>query len=217
MALKAWPLLGQIVVMVVVKELYDLARESYPSSYLLEAWLKWARLRREFLGSISWNRQNFSQLLGDAKASAVKESPVRMTAKGRGKGEAKLPSKDSNMETSIVKGTASKVLSLVSSSLNELLSSGLEEEMNFVHNVNRETEGQTYAEILQRTVLLQNAFTAVFEFMGHILKRCVQICDPSSSYLLPGILVFVEWLACCPDVAVGNDVDEKQATVRLVF
>lgn len=214
------------------------------------------------------NRQNFSQLLGDAKASAVKESPVRMTAKGRGKGEAKLPSKDSNMETSIVKGTASsihetyktfcirfvrlngilftrtsletfaEVLSLVSSSLNELLSSGLEEEMNFgkdavenglvivrlisiliftVHNVNRETEGQTYAEILQRTVLLQNAFTAVFEFMGHILKRCVQICDPSSSYLLPGILVFVEWLACCPDVAVGNDVDEKQATVRLVF
>ncbi|CBI24245.3 unnamed protein product, partial [Vitis vinifera] len=214
------------------------------------------------------NRQNFSQLLGDAKASAVKESPVRMTAKGRGKGEAKLPSKDSNMETSIVKGTASsihetyktfcirfvrlngilftrtsletfaEVLSLVSSSLNELLSSGLEEEMNFgkdavenglvivrlisiliftVHNVNRETEGQTYAEILQRTVLLQNAFTAVFEFMGHILKRCVQICDSSSSYLLPGILVFVEWLACCPDVAVGNDVEEKQGTVRLVF
>ena len=32
---------------------------------------------------------------------------MRMTAKGRGKGEAKLPSKESNMETSIVKGTAS--------------------------------------------------------------------------------------------------------------
>lgn len=86
-----------------------------------------------------------------------------------------------------------------------------------VHNVNRETEGQTYAEILQRTVLLQNAFTAIFEFMGHILQRSVQFSDPSSSYLLPGILVFVEWLACCPDVAAGNDVDEKQATVRLEF
>lgn len=34
---------------------------------------------------------------------------MRMTAKGRGKGEAKLPSKDSNMETSIVKGTASSI------------------------------------------------------------------------------------------------------------
>ena len=127
---------------------------------------------------------------------------------------------------------------MVNSCLNELLSSGPEEEMNFakdaaenglvivrlvsiliftVHNVNRETEGQTYAEILQRTVLLQNAFTAIFEFMGHILKRCGQFSDPPSSYLLPGILVFVEWLACCPDVAAGNDADEKQATVRLVF
>lgn len=86
-----------------------------------------------------------------------------------------------------------------------------------VHNVNRETEGQSYADILQRTVLLQNAFVAIFEFMGHLLKRCGQFSDPSSSYLLPGILVFVEWLACCPDVATGDDADEKQATVRLVF
>ncbi|VVA27178.1 PREDICTED: SMG7 [Prunus dulcis] len=62
-----------------------------------------------------------------------------------------------------------------------------------VHNVKKESEGQTYAEIVQRAVVLQNAFTAVFELMGHILEICVQLCDPSSSFLLPGILVFVEW------------------------
>ena len=119
-----------------------------------------------------------------------------------------------------------------------LLSSGPEEEPTFggdavesgvivvrlvailiftVHNVNRESEGQTYAEILQRNLLLKNACTAVFELMSHILERCVQLDDPSSSFLLPGILVFLEWLACCPDVAAGTDVDEKQGSVRSKF
>ncbi|KAK9274422.1 hypothetical protein L1049_019237 [Liquidambar formosana] len=214
------------------------------------------------------NRQSYSLLLGDSKAAAVKELTVPVNSKGRGKGEAKFPSKDTNMEGSLVKERASsinetykafcvrfvrlngilftrtsletfaEVFSLVISSLHELLSSGPEEELNFgtdavenglfivrlisiliftVHNVNKETEGQTYAEILQRTVLQQNAFTAVFEFMGHILKRCIQLQDPSSSYLLPGVMVFVEWLACCPDVASGNDVDEKQASARSIF
>ncbi|KAL6284579.1 hypothetical protein ACE6H2_015508 [Prunus campanulata] len=131
-----------------------------------------------------------------------------------------------------------EVLSVVSSGLCELLSSGAEELQNFgadsvenglfivrlvsiliftVHNVKKESEGQTYAEIVQRAVVLQNAFTAVFELMGHILARCVQLCDPSSSFLLPGILVFVEWLACCPDVAAGSDSDEKQTKVRSKF
>ncbi|XP_024926804.3 nonsense-mediated mRNA decay factor SMG7 [Ziziphus jujuba] len=131
-----------------------------------------------------------------------------------------------------------EVLSSVSIGMCELLSSGAEEELNFgadavenglvlvrlisiliftVQNVNRESEGQTYAEILQRTVLLQNASTAAFELMGHILERCVQLGDPSSSFLLPGILVFVEWLACCPDIAAGSDVDEKQTAVRSKF
>lgn len=134
--------------------------------------------------------------------------------------------------------TFSEVLALVSIGFSELVSSGPEEELNFgadasenglfivrlisiliftVHHVKKEAEGQTYAEIVQRAALLQNAFTAVFEFMGNILDRCAQLHDPSSSYLLPGIMVFVEWLACCPDIASGSDIDEKQSAVRLNF
>ncbi|XP_062082256.1 nonsense-mediated mRNA decay factor SMG7 isoform X2 [Humulus lupulus] len=134
--------------------------------------------------------------------------------------------------------TFAEVLSLVSGGLRKFLSSGPEEELIFgadavesglivvrlvailiftVHNVNRESEGQTYAEILQRNLLLKNACIAVFELMSHIMERCVQLHDPSSSFLLPGILVFAEWLACCPDVAAGNDVDEKHGAVRSKF
>lgn len=214
------------------------------------------------------NRQSYSQLSEDIKASAVKELPVRLTGNGRGRGEAKLASKDNNLEGSQVKDgtsnvldtyksfcirfvrlngilftrtsleTVAEVLSVVSSGLRELLSTGTEEVLNFgadalengllivrliailvftVHNVRRETDGQSYSEIVQRAVLLRNAFTAVFELMGHILERCVQLRDPSSSYILPGILVFVEWLACCPDIVAGSDVDEKQETVRSRF
>ncbi|KAI6679417.1 hypothetical protein NL676_033298 [Syzygium grande] len=134
--------------------------------------------------------------------------------------------------------TFAEVLSLVVTGLCDLLSSGPEEEMNFgkdalenglffvrivailiftIHNVKRESEGQTYAELVQRAVLLQNAYTAVFEIMGHVMERCEQVHDPSLSYLLPGILVFVEWLASYPDVAAGGDEDEKQATARSNF
>ncbi|GKV26267.1 hypothetical protein SLEP1_g35604 [Rubroshorea leprosula] len=135
--------------------------------------------------------------------------------------------------------TFADVLTLVNSDLCKLLSSGPEEELNFgtdatdnallivrlvsiliftVHNLKRESEGQTYADIVQRTVLLQNAFTAVFELMNHIIERCLQLRDISSSYLLPGILVFLEWLACCPDIAsAGGDVDEKQSTTLSNF
>ncbi|KAM6577522.1 hypothetical protein CsatB_029359 [Cannabis sativa] len=134
--------------------------------------------------------------------------------------------------------TFAEVLSLVSGGMRKLLSSGPEEEPTFgadavesglivvrlvailiftVHNVNRESEGQTYAEILQRNLLLMNACIAVFELMSHIMERCVQLHDPSSSFLLPGILVFAEWLACCPDVAAGNDVDDKHGAIRSKF
>ncbi|CDP09550.1 unnamed protein product [Coffea canephora] len=134
--------------------------------------------------------------------------------------------------------TFGDVFAVVRGDLLELLSSGTDEEYNFgsdatdcrlaigrmvailiftIHNVNRETENQSYAEILQRSVLLQNAFTATFEFMGHILERCSQLNDPSSSYLLPGIMVFVEWLACHQDIAVGSELEEKQASARLFF
>ncbi|KAK9128988.1 hypothetical protein Syun_017785 [Stephania yunnanensis] len=134
--------------------------------------------------------------------------------------------------------TFEEVLSLVISDLHLLLSSGPLEELNFgsdiannglvivrhvailiftVHNVNRETEGQSYAEILQRSVLFQNACTAAFRFMGFIVERCMQLQDPSLSYLLPGILVFVEWLACRPDMAVNSDAEEKQVAARAFF
>ena len=86
-----------------------------------------------------------------------------------------------------------------------------------IHNLNRETENQSYAEILQRSLLLQNAFSAIFELMGHILERCIQLNDPSISFLLPGIMVFVEWLACREDIAVGTEVEEKQANARSFF
>ncbi|OIW16288.1 hypothetical protein TanjilG_19004 [Lupinus angustifolius] len=224
------------------------------------------------------NRQSYSQLCGDVKALAAKESSGQLTSKGRGKVEAKFatggtgveacPRKEgaSNMDiqetfksfcTCFVRlngilftrtrhifllntflETFSEVLSLVSTGICKLLSSGQDEELNFgmdtlenelaivklvsitiftVHSVNKESESQTYAEIVQRAVLLQNAFTAAFELMGFIIERCVQLQDPSSSYFLPGILVFVEWLACHPDFAAGNDMDENQATVRSKF
>ncbi|KAJ6807832.1 protein SMG7-like [Iris pallida] len=134
--------------------------------------------------------------------------------------------------------TFGDILSLVINDMLDLLFSGSEEELNFgtgaadnglmivrliailiftVHNVNKETEGQSYAEILQWTVLLQNAFTAAFEFAGHIIKRCIQLHNAESSFLLPAILVFIEWLACHPDTAAGSDVEEKQSNARVFF
>ncbi|KAG8367832.1 hypothetical protein BUALT_Bualt16G0113600 [Buddleja alternifolia] len=134
--------------------------------------------------------------------------------------------------------TFTEVFSMVKSDILELLSSGQEGDFNFgsdaaecrlaivrmiailiftVHNVNKENENQSYADILQRSVLLQNAFTATFEFMGCILERCSRLNDPSSSFLLPGIMVFVEWLACHQDVAVGSELEEKQVNARSFF
>nr|KYP37878.1 Protein SMG7 [Cajanus cajan] len=223
--------------------------------------------RENLIVAFEKNRQSFSQLSGDAKALAVKESSGRSTGKGRGKGEAKLATRGTSVDASPKPGASStketykyfctrfvrlngilftrtsletfaEVLAVVSTGLRELLSSGQDEELNFgtdtaenalvivrivcilvftVYNVNKESEGQTYAEIVQRAVLLQNAFSAAFELMGYIIERCAQLQDPSSSYLLPGILVFVEWLACYPDLAAGNDVDENQATLRSEF
>ncbi|KAE8657816.1 Protein SMG7 [Hibiscus syriacus] len=214
------------------------------------------------------NRHNYSQLPRDVKAPFI-EPAVRQSGKGRGKVEAKLASKDGNMEKSPAKEkvsdvqdtfksfcirfvrlngilftrtsleTFADVLTLVNRDLCELMSSGPEEELNFgtgaaenalffvrkvsiliftVHNLKRESEGQTYAEIVQRAALLQKAFIAIFELMAHAVERCLQLRDVSSSYTLPAILVFVEWLACCPDVAAASsDVDEKQSSTRSFF
>ncbi|KAK6127250.1 hypothetical protein DH2020_039013 [Rehmannia glutinosa] len=214
------------------------------------------------------NRQNYTQLLGDAKTAAVKTTPSRVPGKGRAKGETRPSFKDNKVEANVVKErvsnnfelfrafvtrfvrlngilftrtsleTFAEVFSMVKNDLLELLSSGQDEEFNFgsdaaecrlatvrmiailiftVHNVNRESENQSYADILQRSVLLQNAFTATFEFMGCILERCNQLNDLSLSYLLPGIMVFVEWLACHQDVAVGSELEEKQVNARSFF
>jgi len=87
-----------------------------------------------------------------------------------------------------------------------------------VHNIS-ETENRSlsYAEILQRSVLLQNAFTAAFDFVGHIISKCANTEDVSSSLFLPATLVFMEWLACRPDIVTCNDVKEKQARARSSF
>ncbi|KAK7300243.1 hypothetical protein RJT34_11084 [Clitoria ternatea] len=134
--------------------------------------------------------------------------------------------------------TFTEVLSLVRAGLHELLPSGQDEVLNFgmdtienrlaivrivsiiiftVHNANKESESQTYAEIVQHAVLLQHAFMAAFELMGLMVEKCGQLRDASCSYLLPGILVFLEWLACHTDLAAGNGVNVNQATVRSKF
>ncbi|KAK1428913.1 hypothetical protein QVD17_17753 [Tagetes erecta] len=135
--------------------------------------------------------------------------------------------------------TFGEVFSVARTNFLQLLSSGPDEVLNFgsdlnecklfvtrfisimiftVHNANKETENQSYTEILQRSVVLQNAFTAIFDFMALIVERCFQLKDPSESFLLPGILIFVEWLAYCQEnVVVTIEMDEKQATARSLF
>ncbi|KAL6534657.1 hypothetical protein OROGR_013332 [Orobanche gracilis] len=213
------------------------------------------------------NRQNYIQLLGDAKTSAMKTAPSRVPGKGRGKGDTRPSYKDNKVEANAVEEKASnnselfkafvtrfvrlngilftrtsletfaEVFSMVKHDILELFSSGPTVELNLgsdsaecrlaivrmvailiftVHNVNRESESQSYADILQRSVLLQNVSTATFEFIGCILERCDQLTDPSSSYLLPGIMVFVEWLASRQDVAIGSEM-EKQVNIRSFF
>lgn len=88
-----------------------------------------------------------------------------------------------------------------------------------VHNANGSNSSPqpTYAEVLQRSALLQNALTAAFELAGRLMRRCVDSNDVSSSPFLPAMLVFTEWLASKPEIAVGSEVDEKQANARSFF
>ncbi|KAJ9544017.1 hypothetical protein OSB04_023724 [Centaurea solstitialis] len=134
--------------------------------------------------------------------------------------------------------TFGEVFSVARSNFLQLLSAGRDEVFGFgsdfgecklfiirfiaimiftVYNVNKDTENQSYAEILQRSVVLQNAFAAIFDFMALIVERCFQLNDPSASFLLPGIMIFVEWLACCQDIAFTNEMEEKQAAARSLF
>ncbi|GFY96130.1 telomerase activating protein Est1 [Actinidia rufa] len=92
------------------------------------------------------NRRSYSQLSGEAKAS-VKMVPVRLSGKGRGKDEVyNFGSDASECRLVIIRLIAILIFT--------------------IHNLNRETENQAYAEILQRSVLLQNAFSDIFELMG---------------------------------------------------
>ncbi|CAN6223384.1 unnamed protein product [Urochloa humidicola] len=134
--------------------------------------------------------------------------------------------------------TFGELFSSVSNDLQILLSSGLEEELHFgsdaaenalavvrltailiftVHNVKKEPDSQSYAEIVQRRVLLQSAFTAAFEFVGRILRRCSELRDVASSFYLPAILVYIEWLASHPELAVDSEMEEKHANARSFF
>ncbi|KAJ6747612.1 hypothetical protein OIU74_029967 [Salix koriyanagi] len=185
------------------------------------------------------NRQSFSQLCGDAKASLTKNATRQIGRRGRGKRQRiRFVRLNGILFTRTSLETFEEVLSVVKSDLLELLSSGPKEEYNFgssaednglvivrlisiliftVYNVNREAKLDSYADNLQRSVLLQNAFTAIFELMGLIVKRCTQLNDPLTSFLLPGVLIFLEWLACHPDFATGIEVEEHQAAARLYF
>lgn len=181
------------------------------------------------------NRQSYSQLLETTKPVGDKEVSMKEKYKGFCIQFVRLHGilfSRTSMET------FAGLLTSVSAALCELLSSGPEEQSNFgtdgmenglailrlvavliftVHNVNRKNEGQSYAEILQHTVLLENACTAAFELMSLIVERCLQLHDPSSSFLLPGILVFLEWLASCPDVAACTIDDKKLTAAKMSF
>ncbi|XP_076893692.1 nonsense-mediated mRNA decay factor SMG7-like isoform X1 [Bidens hawaiensis] len=135
--------------------------------------------------------------------------------------------------------TFEEVFSKTQTDFIRLLSSGPDEVVNFgsdlnecklfitrvisimiftVYNANKETVNQSYTEILQRSVVLQNAFTAVFDLMALIVDRCFQLKDPFGSFLLPGIMVFIQWLAYSEDnVVVIKEADEKQAAARSLF
>ncbi|RLM84416.1 protein SMG7 [Panicum miliaceum] len=213
------------------------------------------------------NRQSYGQLPDNNKVPIAKTLPPRSSGRGRGRGEVRFQPKDVNAETAArerecnildtlktfyirfvrLNGilftrtsleTFGELFSSVSNDLQILLSSGLEEELNFgsdtaenalavvrltailiftVHNVKKEPDSQSYAEIVQRRVLLQSAFTAAFEFVGRILRRCSELRDVASSFYLPAILVYMEWLASHPELAVDSEMEEKHASARSFF
>lgn len=122
--------------------------------------------------------------------------------------------------------TFEEILTQATNNLQTLLSSGPEEEPNFgtdntenalfivilvsiliftVNNVKGGPEGQSYADIVQNTVLVKNALITFYDVIGQLLKRCLELTDPSSSFLLPGILICMEYLACRPDVITESD------------
>ncbi|KAI7730112.1 hypothetical protein M8C21_004412 [Ambrosia artemisiifolia] len=211
------------------------------------------------------NRQSYTQLHVDANGP-VKELPARAKGRGKVKVDPVARSKETITDTDVDKATAMRqlfkafrvrfvrlngilfthtsletfeeILSLVINALQELLSSGPEEEPSFgtdadenglliviltsiliftVNNVKGGTEGQSYADIVQNTVLLKNALVTFYEIMGEILRRCIELADPFSSFLLPGILVCVEWIACHSDIVISKETDENRTIAQSKF
>ncbi|XP_020396266.1 protein SMG7 isoform X1 [Zea mays] len=213
------------------------------------------------------NRQSYRQLPDNNKVPSAKALPPRLSGRGQGRGEVKFQPKDVNAEaaereqecnvrdtlkafyirfvrltgilfTRTSLETFGELFSSVSNDLQILLSSGLEEDLNFgsdaaenalaavrltiiliftVHNVNKEPDSQSYSELVQRRVLLQSAFTAAFDFVGRILRRCSELGDITSSFYLPAILVYIEWLASHPELAIDSEMEEQHANARSFF
>lgn len=132
--------------------------------------------------------------------------------------------------------TFADVLARVSRSFEILLSHGPEEKLNFGKDENENrlfivrlvailiftvdnTKSPTSKDQshMHRREFLHSACTAAFLLMGTIFKRFTELRDSCSSYLFPGILIFLEWLANCPDVASGKDADEAEGNARSVF
>ncbi|GBG59469.1 hypothetical protein CBR_g38493 [Chara braunii] len=88
-----------------------------------------------------------------------------------------------------------------------------------VHNISwtQERHQPTYAEVLSRPTLFQHAFTAAFDCAGRLMRRCAASSEVEKSHFLPGLLVFLEWLACRSEMAIGSDGDEKQMNARVFF
>ncbi|KAD5960410.1 hypothetical protein R6Q59_013535 [Mikania micrantha] len=211
------------------------------------------------------NRQSYAQLHVDSN-DPFKESPAQIKGRGRGKADPLDRLKEPINDTDVDKATTvrqmlkafrirfvrlngvlfthasletfEEILSRVINTLQELLSSGSEEELRFgtdtdenglfivilvsiliftVSNVKGGSEGQSYADIVQNTVLLKNSLITFYEIMGQLLKRCTQLIDPSSSFLLPGILVCVEWIACNSDVVTSNETAENRSAAQIKF
>ncbi|KAL5730415.1 hypothetical protein ACHQM5_003237 [Ranunculus cassubicifolius] len=66
-----------------------------------------------------------------------------------------------------------------------------------IHTLSESSTQQNAKQVkyMQQTSLIQRAFTITFIFMGRLVNRCITADPIRSSPLLPGILVFVEWLA----------------------
>eukprot|EP00252_Welwitschia_mirabilis_P011770 TRINITY_DN2618_c0_g1_i1.p1 TRINITY_DN2618_c0_g1~~TRINITY_DN2618_c0_g1_i1.p1 ORF type:complete len:1126 (-),score=267.15 TRINITY_DN2618_c0_g1_i1:602-3979(-) len=87
-----------------------------------------------------------------------------------------------------------------------------------VHNImEAEKQNMTFSEILQRTVLLQNAFTATFAFAERILRKCGESEDICSCPFLPAITIFFEWLSCRPEVIDANEAKDQETTAKISF